>query len=387
MLSSILVRKQQKSVLAVLAVLAMIIYIRLEQHLFNFCVQSPESVPVDKHVVDKHVVELTETDQAIPFIKVTTVDHTIGSQKNVFTNTRLKNTPIEDTLLIVASIANVKSFGNSRTFKDYMDVIAGIDYDKSKINLAFFCGTGELFEQVNAFTENLFASQADVKYGKVTVLKAEFLKSEFSSFEHDVKVQRPRRRLIARARNYALMNSLDSEQYTLFMDADIIRLDNVDMVRRFVASGKDIVVPRVEIGFNNDYDRNSWRGEPVTPSAEQQALMDQNKWDDVVFITHDKPGLFHLGLHVEETKNANPGDPALSLDHLVPLDSVGGAILFAKSIIYKQGILFPPLCIVGTTWGRHEGFDGMETEGLCYIARVAGYSCWGMPNLVAQHAV
>lgn len=334
--------------------------------------------------VDKTVVAVTETDQGRNFVKVTTVDGGSGSQKNVFTRTGLSSKSAEGTLLVVSLIANVNSFGKGRGFGDFMDVIGSLDYDKSKVNLAFFCGTTELFDQADAFVENFL--QTGAQYGKITLLRADFLKSDFASSEHNDNVQRQRRRLIARARNYAVISSLDSEQYTIFMDADIVKFDQKDMVRRFVASEKDIVVPRIESGPNNDYDRNSWRGERISPPQNQQKLMDENRWSEVTFVPRDKAkAMFHLGDHVRDVKDSAPEDPKLNLDYVTPLDSVGGAVLFAKSIIYKQGVVFPPYYIVGTTWGRHEGFDGIETEGLCYIARLVGYLCWGMPNLVAQH--
>lgn len=374
-------RKHIRLGLFVLVVIGAPLLMLANRQYFNAAVDLPKYVPVSKKVV-----ETTETDEGRTFTKVTTADYANGCQKNILTSTRAKKEN-EDTLLVVALIANMKSFGRNRTFKDFMDVIDSLDYDKSKINLGFFCGTDELFDQADAFMENYYASQSTDQYGKVTVLKAQFLQSEFSSSDHNPKVQRQRRRLIAQARNYALLNSLDFEQYTLFIDADVILLDHPDMVKRFVATGKDIVVPRIVRGRNIDYDKNSWRGKRRAPTQNQQALMDQNQWDLVKFIPRDKKSeMFHLETHIKELKNAGAHDPALSLDCVVPLDSVGGAILFAKSIIYKQGVVFPPYYVVGTNWDRHEGWDGIETEGLCYIARNIGYLCWGMPNLVAQHS-
>lgn len=371
-------RKRLRVVLAVVILTAVFGVLQCRQLIYPPS-EIPEFTPVDKKVVD-----LTETDNGNTFIKVSTHDHANGCLRHVLTNTKASEEELEISLLVVALIANTQSFGKGRTFKDFMDVIANMEYPKETMSLAFFCGTDELFDQVDAFSENLFASQT-FPYRKITILKAEFLRSDFSVSDHDHKVQRQRRRLIARARNYALLNSLDSEQFTLFMDADIVLLDHPDLVKRFVASGKDIVVPRVERGSNKDYDKNSWRGERIVPIPNQQKLMDQNKWDEVKFIPRDKKeAMFHLGDNRIGARGSS--DPKLSLDHIVPLDSVGGAILFAKSIIYKQGIVFPPLYVVGTTWERHEGYDGIETEGLCYVARPVGYLCWGMPNLVAQHA-
>lgn len=376
-------RKFGKAAAAGVVVIFLLWIVGTQNHLFV-----PQKAPLPEYVpVDKFLVEITETDQKQTFIKTSSADHANGCQKNIFTNTKAGNSPKEETVLLVALIGNEKSFGYERSFQDFMGVIGSLDYDKSKINLAFFCGTNELFDHVNSFIENLFASQTLVEYGKISVVKAEFLRSEFSSLEHNAKLQRKRRRLIARARNYALISALDMEQYTLFMDADVIKLDHPDMLKRFVASGKDIVVPRIERGDNKDYDKNSWRGQRRVPTPGQLKIMDENQWEKFKFIPKDKTGrMFHLGDHKVAIQNDGSNEALKSPDHIVPLDSVGGAILFAKSLIYKQGIVFPPLYIVGTTWQRNEGYDGIETEGLCYVARTSGYQCWGMPNLVAQHS-
>ncbi len=41
--------------------------------------------------------------------------------------------------------------------------------------------------------------------------------------------------------------------------------------------------------------------------------------------------------------------------------------------------------IVGTKWEHKEGWDGIETEGICYMAKALGYKCWGMPNEIIKH--
>lgn len=64
----------------------------------------------------------------------------------------------------------------------------------------------------------------------------------------------------------------------------------------------------------------------------------------------------------------------------VEIDSVGGTVLFVKAEIFRKGINFPPYYVIGTDWNRIEGWDGIETEGLCYVAKASGYKCWGMPN-------
>jgi len=45
---------------------------------------------------------------------------------------------------------------------------------------------------------------------------------------------------------------------------------------------------------------------------------------------------------------------------------------------------FPTEYIVGTDW-EHFGYDAIETEGICYLAKSIGAQCWGMPHVVVEH--
>jgi hypothetical protein len=67
------------------------------------------------------------------------------------------------------------------------------------------------------------------------------------------------------------------------------------------------------------------------------------------------------------------------------LDSVGGTFLFVKAEVHRKGVLFPNGYVIGTEWGMKEGWDGIETEGLCYLARQIGYQCWGIANEAIHH--
>ncbi|GEQ67615.1 hypothetical protein JCM33374_g1280 [Metschnikowia sp. JCM 33374] len=320
------------------------------------------------------------------FTRVIETNSHLGYSKLVYSN-KDGETAKNDSVLITSSIANENSFGKGRTFNDFYDVIGTLKYPKDLINLSVYCGSSDLLAIVTTFFEDI-TKNATCPYNKVTVLYAPFLQTNFKSSDHNPKVQRQRRRSIARGRNFVVLNSLDTEQFTLFLDADVYRFDHPDMLSRFVSSQKDIIVPRIERGESLDYDRNSWRGHRKSPSPDQLRLMDEDKWEEANFVPEDiEAEMFHLGGHAAEIKDLPESDVKQGLSYAVPLDSVGGAVLFAKSIIYKQGVLFPTMNVVGTAWSRSEGFDGIETEGLCYMAKSLGYHCFAMPNLVAQHIV
>lgn len=303
----------------------------------------------------------------------------------------------QNTLLILSSILDDTAYGEHRTFEDFFNNIFSFNYERSFISLGFLIGLEKEFKIVDEYFKKYFSLLDDYStsddvhkkiikkfVNRVTLIAAPFIEKGFEVGREDRHVdgvQRQRRRTIARSRNFILMNTLRDERYTLFLDSDIIDIKHKEMIKIFIESGKDIIVPRVIMDWNNDYDKNSWRGERTVPNAEQLEKMDKNDWDNFHYVPNNIGGkIYHLShsllLADPETKD---------LKYLVPLDSVGGAILFVKSIIFRQGVVFPPFYLIGTTWNRFEGYDGIETEGLCYSARTLGYSCWGYPNIVAEH--
>lgn len=342
-----------------------------------------QSKPTSIIKPQKGYARIVHEDQAFEFTKVTFINNDAGI-------------PLSDnSLLVVATIANLESYGSGRKFDDFLTTIQSFEYEPSAITLGFYFGDRAEFDAVDSYFREYYELIKKGKIGgstinKVTIMVAPFLEKDYQSIDrsqrHSDHVQRLRRRNIARTRNFALLHSLVEERYTLFMDADVVTIHNTDMIHRFIASEKDIIVPRIIRGGNNDYDRNSWVGERTVPNEEQFAKMDNNEWENWDYVPRDVPGkMVHFKDLVELQKDAPAEDDSRKPDYIVELDSVGGAILFAKSMIYKQGVLFPPNYIIGTTWKRLEGYDGIETEGLCYIAKSLNYKCWGMPNMVGQH--
>lgn len=335
------------------------------------------------------------------FKKKVFIDDEFEYSKITYTNTKLVDSSTDKSMLVVSSIGNKDSYGKDKAFADLLKTIRLIDYEANSISLGFLVGEKEEFGNVETFFDNYFNDLAKTDannkillgqyVNKVTLLTAPFIDKEFQSIDrndrHNDNLQRLRRRSIARSRNFVLLHSLQNEKYTLFIDSDIVKISHPHMIKTFIASGKDIIVPRIVRGDLQDYDKNSWVGERTVPSPEQYKKLDLNDWDNWDYVPRDVDDkMMHFDKFIEKHKDDPMTHPANRPDYLMKLDSVGGAILFLKSVIYKQGIVFPPNYIIGTTWGRLEGYDGIETEGLCYIAKSVGYECFGMPNMVAEHS-
>jgi Anp1 len=159
--------------------------------------------------------------------------------------------------------------------------------------------------------------------------------------------QRERRSVLARSRNRLLIGALADEDWVLWLDVDVIDYPP-DVIERLLVTGKEIVTPHCV----------------MTPGGR---TFDLNAWSD--------GGRLHL-----EDMRAGPD--------LVPLDSVGGAMLLVLADAHRDGLNFPaypfgrrnPLVRAGVGGGE------VETEGLGLMAHDMGYTCWGMPNLEIVHA-
>jgi hypothetical protein len=298
-------------------------------------------------------------------------------EKIIYTSTVLDYT-LND-MIIMTSIGDKNSYGEGGKFEDFVKVIGKMDFDVSKTTLGLLIGSKEEFAAVQEFIEK---GSLDGFYSKIILVQSEFIEKLHvldRDERHNPKFQKERRRVIARSRNFLVTHTLGDERYSLCLDSDMIELPK-NMLTIFKESKLDIVTPRITHDMAWNYDFNAWSGKRREPNEEESRKLDLND-PEFVFVPGGVDSI-DMGKYGKE-EYGNTGEPNFQ----VPLDSVGGAVLFLKSEIFKQGILFPPLYIVGTKWNRFEGYDGIETEGLCYQARTIGYSCHGMPNVVAKHVV
>ncbi|KAK3816994.1 MAG: hypothetical protein J3R72DRAFT_460825 [Linnemannia gamsii] len=155
------------------------------------------------------------------------------------------------------------------------------------------------------------------------------------------------------------------EDSVLWIDSDMIRIPN-DLLGRMIDSGKDVITTATRSGPTGGFlDLNAWVGERIEPNAEELATIEQGG----IFVPRPKSVKFTHELQEEFSE----------------LDSVGGTVLFVRGEVHREGVAFTTNYIIGAGW-HHEGYDGIESEGLCYVAKFLGYKCWGMPQAIAEHS-
>jgi len=159
----------------------------------------------------------------------------------------------------------------------------------------------------------------------------------------------------------------------LWIDSDIIRIPN-NVLNLLVGSNKDIVTTVCAKRNSLNYDGNVWKGPRRKPTPEELEGIRRGEFWEPRSIKPETKALWQLidPNHTEQ-------------EYVVPIDSVGGTILYVKADVHREGVAFATSYVIGAEWDMLEGWDGIETEGLCYMARPLGYSCWGMPNVYIEH--
>jgi hypothetical protein len=177
----------------------------------------------------------------------------------------------------------------------------------------------------------------------------------------DRSIQKNRRSVLAKSRNYLLSGALGQQDWVLWLDVDIIEYPP-DLIQRLLATGKDIVQPHCVKEYGGPtFDCNAWRD--------------------------------HGKLHMDALRSE--GD-------LVELDTVGGTVLLVRADIHREGLVFPTFFLgrpierarrdnlCHSRWDFLRAWRGdyqgeIETEGLGIMAHEMGYRCHGMPNFEVRH--
>ncbi|KAF0697338.1 Aste57867_11964 [Aphanomyces stellatus] len=280
---------------------------------------------------------------------------------------RLKNlavmksaTFVDDAVLVLTVVKNEGAWGRGRTVQDYLSLLATFDYPSTKLSLGIL--TSSLTEY--SHLKQLFLRH--VKFAQVTIL----FRDDFSTIAASTApTRKDRRRMLARYRNYALAQSLEPwHTHVVWLDADVVQVPPT-LVSKMVLAKKDILQPLVHVqGTTTDFEQSAWTGTRKTPSP-----------DDVAFM-HEAPG---QGFEPGDGQVRHMND--LRGEEFPPLDSVGASMLYVKADIHRQGVLFATHHVIGSEW-KHEGYDGIETEGLCYVAGMLGYECRAMPQAIVYHS-
>lgn len=248
-----------------------------------------------------------------------------------------------------------------RSIYDFLDLLVSTGLDFATVSLSLMTSSWDEFEQMKEATETLPFARTSIYYQEDRGQKMTY------NERHNPVVQRRRRALIAALRNYLMNRSLRDEEHIFWIDADVVELSAGILQTMLTHSGQKpdevgLITARCQQHLIESYDKNAWVIDrerpqllgPVNSDARQDAVQE----------------LVASRRYVDELiRDNNKSD-------LIPLDSVGGTLLYIRSHLVRQGLTFPTHNVVGSTWSE-EGWIGVETEGICYVAsHVQGGGCF-----------
>eukprot|EP00475_Leptophrys_vorax_P002983 TRINITY_DN11713_c0_g1_i1.p1 TRINITY_DN11713_c0_g1~~TRINITY_DN11713_c0_g1_i1.p1 ORF type:complete len:258 (+),score=51.73 TRINITY_DN11713_c0_g1_i1:39-776(+) len=240
-----------------------------------------------------------------------------------------------------------------------------MDYPKHLISVALLTHDDYSYLAWRTMIEERFN---DLQYQAVKLIHRPSSFKLTEGYKRTGSIQGQRRREIARQRNFLLSSALGDQEHVLWIDADMMYIPE-KVLSKMVSSGKDIIATQT-VESTWYFDRNTWVGPRTRPSADQLAQLERG--EQINFVPSPAEGLKYLD-EMEE-----------SGEEFVKIDSVGGTLLYVRANVHRDGAIFPAQFLIGATW-KSEGYDGIETEGLCHIAERLGYTCWGMPKEKARH--
>ena len=270
-------------------------------------------------------------------------------------------------LLLLVLTDDHKSWGSNdagatRTATSFIHLVADTAYPVSRLSVGIMTSSEIAYLQLTMLLSSTEYARTHAIYhpgfGSHTDRRAD---------RHNDNTQKGRRRTIARLRNFLMLRTLENEDHLIWLDADVYWL-SAGIIQKLIQQSRvwqksdveaGLLTARCTQGDSQNYDKNAWSGPRLEPTT-----------STLVGSFIPQPTL--------ETLFMNDLVKGTSNDDLVRLDSVGGTILYLKAEIVHQGLNFLTYAAVGTTWNSSEGWDGIETEGMCYVAKTLGYGCYGL---------
>ncbi|EGV65469.1 Mannan polymerase II complex anp1 subunit [Yamadazyma tenuis] len=249
-----------------------------------------------------------------------------------------------------------------------------LTYPHHLIDLAFLVSDSSDNTMGN-LKKHLMAIQNDpdhsMRFGEIEIFEKDFGQIIGQSFSdrHGFAAQGPRRKLMARARNWLWSVAIKPyHSHVYWRDADVETVPPT-ILEDLMHHDKDVIVPNVWrplpdwLGNQQPYDLNSWQesdgGLQLAESLDEDACIVEGY---VEYQTW-RPHLAYL---------RDPyGDPEVEME----LDGIGGVSILTKAKVFRTGSHFPAF-----SFEKHA-----ETEAFGKLSKRMGYNVYGLPHYVIWH--
>lgn len=249
-----------------------------------------------------------------------------------------------------------------------------LTYPHTLIDLAFLVSDSkdDTLNVLHQYLEGLQKNPDPSKrFGTIEIFEKDFGQAIGQGFSdrHGFAAQGPRRKLMARARNWLLSVALKPDHsWVYWRDADVQTVPPT-ILEDLMAHNKDVIVPNVWrplpdwLGNEQPYDLNSWQ-------ESETGLQLADQLDEDACIVEGYPEYATWRPHLAYLRDPY-GDPSVEME----LDGIGGVSILAKASVFRQGAHFPAF-----SFQKHA-----ETEGFGKMCRRMGLSVIGLPHYVIWH--
>lgn len=209
------------------------------------------------------------------------------------------------------------------------------------------------------------------RFGNIEIYEKDFGQIIGQSFSdrHGFAAQGPRRKLMARARNWLASVAIKPyHSWVYWRDVDV-ETAPITIMEDLMHHNKDIIVPNVWrplpdwLGNIQPYDLNSWQ-------ESDAGLELADSLDEDATIVEGYPEYATWRPHLAYMRDPN-GDPEEEME----LDGIGGVSILAKAKVFRSGSHFPAF-----SFEKHA-----ETEGFGKLSRRMNFNVVGLPHYVIWH--
>ncbi|QLI65659.1 Mannan polymerase complexes subunit [Metarhizium brunneum] len=268
----------------------------------------------------------------------------------------------------------------ARFYQEYWDNLLRLSYPHELITLGFIlpktkegnAATAALQQQIQKTQKR---GPGKDRFKSIIILRQDFdpaVESQDESERHKMANQKPRRAVMAKARNSLLFTTLGpATSWVLWLDSDVVETP-ASLIQDLAQHNKDVIVPNCFQRFYNDdkkkmderpYDYNSWQDSDIA-----MQMASKMGPDDILLEGYPEMATYRtLMAHLA----TDGGDQSLA----IPLDGVGGTALLVKADVHRDGAMFPPFSF----------YHLIETEGFAKMAKRLGWQPYGLPNYKVYH--
>lgn len=249
-----------------------------------------------------------------------------------------------------------------------------LTYPHHLIDLAFLVSDSKddtMGELLNHLNEIQTDKTPGIPFGEIEIFEKDFGQAIGQGFSdrHGFAAQGPRRKLMARARNWLWSVAIKPyHSHVYWRDADVEKVP-ATILEDLMHHDKDVIVPNVWrplpewLGNQQPYDLNSWQ---ESDGGLQLAEM----LDEDACIVEGYPEYLTWRPHLAYLRDPY-GDPEVEME----LDGIGGVSILTKARVFRSGSHFPAF-----SFEKHA-----ETEAFGKMSKRMGYLVVGLPHYVIWH--